>query len=119
MRDGTIIAGDFKDGEITGRAIKKYPAEHKYIMYQGEFVDGEFNGYGKLSYNSSLKSQTDQEYVGTFSLNSRQGKGKLTKKNGDVYDGEFKSNHPNGLTHVYFANGDKYEGEVIRSVMTG
>ena len=119
MRDGTIVVGDFKDGEITGRAIKKYPAEHKYIMYQGEFIEGEFNGYGKLSYNYSLKSQPDQEYVGTFNLNSRQGKGRLTKKNGDVYDGEFKSNHPNGLTQIFFANGDKYEGEVIKAVMTG
>lgn len=39
-----------------------------------------------LVYNDS-KVQKDQQYEGQFHLNSREGNGVLTKKNGDIYDG--------------------------------
>lgn len=63
--------------------------------------------------------QKDKTYQGQFHLNSREGQGVLTKKNGDVYEGTFVGNHPNGKTKIHFAHGDNYDGEVIRGVMTG
>lgn len=92
MRDGSKYSGDFKDGEITGVGLKTW-ANGKF--YKGEFLEGEMHGNGVLVYNES-KVQKDQKYEGQFHLNSREGKGVLTKKNGDVYDGSFSGNHPNG-----------------------
>ena len=52
-------------------------------------------------------------------MNSREGQGVLSKRNGDIYEGNFVGNHPNGENTIHFASGDTYEGEVIRGVMTG
>jgi len=49
------------------------------------------HGHGLLHYND-LKGETDQTYEGQFHLNSREGLGTLTKKNGDVYKGTFEGN---------------------------
>lgn len=58
-------------------------------------------------------------YVGDFVLNSREGKGVLTKKNGDVISGEFKNNQPNGPAKIEIHDGGFYDGEVVRGAMTG
>eukprot|EP00356_Strombidium_inclinatum_P012995 CAMPEP_0170499466 /NCGR_PEP_ID=MMETSP0208-20121228/31478_1 /TAXON_ID=197538 /ORGANISM="Strombidium inclinatum, Strain S3" /LENGTH=371 /DNA_ID=CAMNT_0010777025 /DNA_START=323 /DNA_END=1435 /DNA_ORIENTATION=- len=74
------------------------------------------HGLGTLSYGGSSK---DGQYQGEFQFNSREGQGKLTKKNGDVFEGFFRNNQPNGECKIVFANGDLYEGNVINGAMTG
>lgn len=76
------------------------------------------NGHGMMIYSDS-KGEKDSSYQGQFHLNSREGSGVLTKKNGDVFTGDFKNNHPNGEVVIECANGDRYEGEVSRGIITG
>lgn len=40
----------------------------------------------------------------------REGKGKMTMKNGNVYDGLFSKNKMQGNGTMTYANGDKYAG---------
>jgi hypothetical protein len=116
MRDGSRYTGEFINGEITGQGIKQWTDNR---IYKGEFREGELHGQGTMFYNVDHPMQKDKTYQGQFHLNSREGQGLLTKKNGDVFEGNFSGNHPNGITKVFFAQGDNYEGEVIRGVMTG
>lgn len=48
----------------------------------------------------------DKVYEGQFHLNTRQGKGILTKKNGDVITGNFENNWPTGEAEISFGSGD-------------
>jgi hypothetical protein len=116
MRDGSRYSGEFINGEMTGQGIKQW-ADNR--IYNGEFREGELHGKGTMFYNVESPIQKDKTYQGQFHLNSREGQGVLTKKNGDVFEGTFSGNHPNGNTKVYFAQGDNYEGDVIKGVMTG
>ena len=76
------------------------------------------HGKGVIYYQQSVREK-DERFEGQFQLNSREGHGILTKRNGDIFEGNFSQNHPNGQTKIFFANGENYEGEVIRGVMTG
>ena len=57
--------------------------------------------------------------MGDFVLNSREGKGILTRKNGDVISGTFTGNQPNGPAKIEMTDGSFYDGEVVRGAMTG
>ena len=48
--------------------------------YKGEFINGEQHGEGEMKYANG------EVYIGTWYMNVRQGKGKLTKKDGDIIE---------------------------------
>lgn len=77
------------------------------------------HGVGHLVYNDPSFRCKDARYDGEFRLNSREGFGTLTRKNGDVIRGQFVDNQPNGEVEINFASGDYYKGVVVNSVMTG
>ena len=58
-------------------------------VYKGNLVEGEMHGVGSLVYSKEVKDEKDLSYEGQFHLNSREGQGVLTKRNGDVYTGTF------------------------------
>ena len=116
LRDGTKYTGTFSNGEITGEGLKEY-ADGR--VYRGSLTEGEMHGKGKLTYSSEIKDEKDLCYEGQFHLNSREGHGVLTKRNGDVYTGNFQGNQPNGETELKCANGDFYKGNVVRGVING
>jgi hypothetical protein len=51
-------------------------------VYEGDFVDGVFNGKGKLATN-------DGEYVGEFKNGEQHGKGEFKWGNGSSYRGNY------------------------------
>jgi hypothetical protein len=112
----TKYTGDFINGQITGKGVKTW-STGKY--YEGEFLEGEMHGQGKLVYNDNSIRCKDNCYEGSFSLNSREGHGRLTKKDGTIIEGVFENNQPTGVAKINFSTGDYYEGDVIKGVMTG
>ena len=58
-------------------------------MYEGEFLNGKFNGKGKYSYPDG------QIYEGDYVNGVKEGNGKLTFPSGRIYEGPFV----NGLQH--------------------
>jgi len=72
--------GDFKEGKKTGKGVFTY----KDGRYEGDFVDGQYHGEGKLH---SLKDKRTCE--GTFKNNNFV-KGKLLLEDGSYYEGEYR-----------------------------
>ena len=83
------------------------------IIYEGDFVDEEWNGKGKLFYaNGNI-------YEGDFIDGTLTGKGKLIYANGNIYEGDFIDDGATGKGKYTFANGNIYEGDFIDGEPTG
>ena len=57
-------------------------------FYEGNFRNGEYDGYGTLKAHAEYYDQTS-EYEGEFKNGIKHGKGKETKLSGEIYDGDF------------------------------
>lgn len=106
--DGILsYEGNFKAGlpHGMGKAYSK-----GQLLYQGEFVKGNWQGNGKL-FSSSQPNLV--WYEGEFLDNKPHGIGKMFNKNGRLtYEGDFKYYQMSGKGKVYFENGNIYEGEI-------
>lgn len=88
--------------------------------YEGDFVNGKWEGYGK--YWSSKGSY----YEGEFFYGRWDGEGTLTLKDGSTYKGHFDSGYLNGLftvtdkrfnqEEVYFMFGEKVSKEDFEGI---
>lgn len=100
-------------------------------VYEGSFVDGVREGFGKLTYedgsvyegefannqpsgnNELLLFADGRRYQGTFIDGQMQGYGTLEWPNGDVYVGTFNANAITGTGTFYWQNGNvSYKGTV-------
>lgn len=62
-------------------------------VYEGEFVDGKKEGYGKLTLSKGRESFS---YQGHFRNDKIDGEGELTYANGDTFKGSFTEGKKNG-----------------------
>ena len=72
--------------------------------YEGDFADGQINGYGLLTL------VTGEKILGKFTNSVLSGRGLLVTKDGSRYAGEFDQNTFNGLGILVPANGERIEG---------
>ena len=82
--DNVVYGCDFNYGNLNSKII--------YVnddIYEGEFKDGQRNGYGKMI---CLNGDIMEGYFHNDKLN---GLGKIICKNGDIMEGEFKDNYLN------------------------
>lgn len=80
--EGELYEGTFKANKYHGEGyIKDDDGE-----YRGEFVQGRKHGRGQQNY-----TDTQEIYVGTFKFGRPDGKGSLTKKNGQTVQGEWRN----------------------------
>ena len=111
---------------------------HYNDQYEGEYVNGKFEGKGKYTYISG------SYYIGDWKNGKKNGKGKVYRKNGnlkiegnfvddkiegygkwsfennDYYIGECKNDKINGKGKEYYKNGNlKYEGNYVDGKMEG
>jgi hypothetical protein len=82
-------------------------------IYEGERVNGEFHGKGKLIFANG------NVYEGDFVNGYRTGKGKYTWANGDKYEGDLVNNNQHGKGIYAYISGDKYEGDWIDGKQNG
>ena len=86
------------------------------IIYNGDWVDGDRNGWGTMQYTNGF-------YEGEWKNNNREGKGKMTwtqhPNKGDVYDGEWKDDTMHGKGIYQFHNGRWYNGDWVDGDMYG
>ncbi len=123
--DGGIYTGPVKNGLPHGTG--KLRIDELEFTYEGEFVDGKAEGYGKKTWDSGDCCEgtiidglfcgngyfffaDGDTYEGEFKDDSFEGKGKFTYVNGDTYEGEFANDSFEGKGKFTWANGNTYEG---------
>lgn len=103
--------GEFVDGEKDGEGTITFGDDG--TVYSGKFVKNNFNGYGEMKWNNGL------EYHGNFSDNYLEGNGILFNKNGEKYEGKFEKNIFHGKGKYTYLNGDEYEGDFEYGIRKG
>ena len=70
------------------------------IIYDGDFVNGLFEGDGKFIYENG------EYYIGQWLNGKKHGKGKYIWENGNYYIGQFLNGKRHGKGKIYYKNGD-------------
>ena len=113
-KDGTIIQGIFKAGNVHGIATK-YEPNGVVKISKGNFIGDKMTGYGKIYHpNGRL------EFKGEFKEDVIEKKGILMDEDGNkVYDGEFWDGKYHGTGNKYYINGDVYHGKFSNGLRHG
>jgi hypothetical protein len=99
--------------------------KHNYV---GEYKDGQYHGYGSISFLSGEIYEGDwkfgkrngqgtniwkdgNKYIGGWSNDLRHGYGKEIFSTGNRYEGEYRNNEFHGYGKYFFINGETYSGE--------
>jgi hypothetical protein len=106
-----IYEGNFVNGEKTGNGKITFSDG---TIYEGELENGEFKGNGKMTWKNGY------EYDGEFNGRFLNGKGTLTCPNKDVYNGDFENSYFHGKgKYVFFKTGNEYDGDFQYGVRKG
>ena len=135
LPNGNIYEGQIKDSTFNGKGILK--TFKNEILYEGDFVNGEKNGNGKIIFedgtiyegniekgkfkgNGKMIWKNGYEYIGEFNGPILNGKGKLTGPEGDIYEGDFENNlfHGKGK-YTFYKSGNEYEGDFQYGIKKG
>lgn len=82
---GFYYEGEFRDGQLEGYGIMRHTKSKKEKdSYTGHFADGLFHGEGKMEYSNGVT------YVGQWEHGESQGQGKLITAKGSEYVGTFE-----------------------------
>ena len=97
--------GPTVDGKPHGKGVYFWPGG---VRYEGEFVEGRIEGFGKKVYEEAY-------YEGCFRNNLRHGHGKMVNDNGTVIEGEFVEDRQSGPFRISGrnSNGSTYVFEGI------
>ena len=134
--DGKYYMGEFKKNIPYGKGIKYY--KNGNILYEGEFINGKFEGNGKYIYDDG------EYYIGQYKNGLRNGKGtiyytngkikiegdwingelegngKYIWENGEYYIGQWLNGKRHGKGKEYYKNGDiKYDGDFVNDKYEG
>ncbi len=77
---------------VTGKGTLVEETERGLRSYRGDFLNGEFHGYGRLTYFDE-----GEYYKGRFLNGKKHGRGTLWDKEGNVYMGEWRNDRRNGM----------------------
>ena len=81
-------------------------------IYMREIKDSQFNGKGKLKSNN-------EDYEGDFVDGEKTGKGKITFKDGTIYEGNLNKGEFKGNGHMIWKNGYDYSCEFNGPLLNG
>ena len=104
-----------------GKNIKLYELDGD-LKYEGDFLDGQFHGYGTLYEKSDYRQKRISSefnniyYIGEFKSNKFNGQGKIYKNHylgKDLfYEGNFVNDNYSGKGKIYYQNKEIfYEGQ--------
>lgn len=82
--------------------------------YEGDFVDGLFEGYGVYYFKDS-----DKTYNGTFREGKIEGEGEMKWADGREYYGQFRDGKEDGEGTFKYATGNLYIGKFRDGKMCG
>ena len=102
--DGKYYIGEFKNNIPNGKGIKYY--KNGKIQYEGEFINGKFEGKGKFIYDDG------DYFIGHFKNGLRNGKGIIYYSNGNFKsEADYINNRANGYRKYICEDGEYYIGQ--------
>ena len=105
VTEETCLRGDCVSGEGTLELTTKFGKGR----YTGGFLEGEFEGYGRLEMPISW---TEKEvYVGNWERGLRVGRGTHWNGKGNLYIGQWRDNKRNGIGSYFFNLSDWRENQ--------
>lgn len=107
---GWTYKGIFANGLENGKGVLS--DKNGKIIYVGQWVNGNINGYGKLCGKDFI-------YEGQFVNNKKEGKGSIVYSDSTKYTGQFKNDLKNGFGIFYEDNGWRTEGNYINDSLNG
>ena len=103
---------DYEHGK--GTIYGDINSKDKDVVYEGDFISGLPNGFGKCFY------ETGNYYIGQFYNGVRHGKGTIYYKNGCVkYEGDFVEDKAEGNGKYIWENGEYYIGQFVSNLRHG
>ena len=108
-------------GNFIGPIIDSIKNNNKYdkifygenVFYEGDFKNGQFNGYGKLV-------EEDFYYIGQWSDSLRNGKGILYKEDKKIiFEGDFMNDKYHGYGKIVLNNNKIYIGNFLKGKFYG
>eukprot|EP00350_Pseudokeronopsis_sp_OXSARD2_P007106 CAMPEP_0170548592 /NCGR_PEP_ID=MMETSP0211-20121228/6870_1 /TAXON_ID=311385 /ORGANISM="Pseudokeronopsis sp., Strain OXSARD2" /LENGTH=194 /DNA_ID=CAMNT_0010854203 /DNA_START=510 /DNA_END=1090 /DNA_ORIENTATION=- len=99
-----IYIGNFFKGKKNGKGRFQW---NDGSYYEGDFVDGHFQGFGRYYF-----ADLDKYYEGEFRFSNMEGRGIETWNDGKRYEGDFKNGKKDGQGDVRVAKW----GEVYREL---
>jgi len=112
--NGTVYEGDFKDGEFSGYGTAKYKnLDQLFQTYKGYFKNGKREGVGTLIWEDGKR------YIGHFKEGKFCGQGSFRWDTGETHDGEFQNDLQHGPGIFTWNNGDSYKGSFEEGVFSG
>ncbi len=98
---------------LSERVVVKGTKTYPNGTYEGEFVDGLREGFGRFTFfNGSV-------FEGQYSNDRENGKGIFICNDGERFEGSFKDNQYNGYGTIYYPNGSRYEGSFVNGLRHG
>ena len=85
---------------VSGEGTLELKTEFGKGRYVGGFLDGEFEGYGRLEMPISWNEE--EVYVGNWERGLRVGRGTHWNGKGNLYIGQWRDNKRNGLGSYFF-----------------
>ena len=101
-------SGKFENDVFSGN--KGVLCDEKGNIYEGDFVNGKFEGYGHY------KMSNGDNYIGQFKNGYFEGKGQLTDKKGNVFNGNFVKGQKDGFGLIVKSNGETIEGKYTNGI---
>eukprot|EP00347_Sterkiella_histriomuscorum_P005891 403354880 len=100
-----ITEGSLKNGKFNGDTSEyAINAEGNNYFYDGDQVDGNWNGYGVMIWNNG------DMYCGEYKNGKRHGQGTYYWSDGKSYEGQWMNNDRHGEGVMKYANGDILKG---------
>ncbi len=93
-----------------GRYVVTSDPKYKNGVYEGEFVNGKFHGFGIYQFKAGKENRGDR-YVGNFRDGQMTSNGTYYFANGEKYIGNFEDGQRSGYGTQYLKNGDRFSGE--------
>jgi hypothetical protein len=98
-----------KKEKIKLNKVSFFGRENLEAFYEGEVVDGQPHGKGKLTWEKFKENKFDIFFEGTFK-EGRPIKGKLQEWDGTIYEGEFEQPSEYGHGKITYKDGLEYFG---------
>lgn len=98
---------------FTKKEVQKQYYENGKPQYEGELVNGIYNGKGTYYWENGDK------YTGDFLNGQFHGYGTIVWADGTRYEGQWKYDDRTGQGTISWPNGDKYTGQWLNNQMNG